>query len=239
MNGTAFPSHPDYGGDHQGGGFDHNPAFKKPWQGGGGGNNWQKGNNGGGWSKKPRKEDPKDSDPNLYKPYVVYANSNPPVEIIEKFKSLAIYLESIGFTVRIGGNNDGVDQAVEDVTKNKELILPWKEFNGKESPYTWAIPASEHIAKQFSPIYDSMKDGVKKFLARNARLIMGQKMRSKACFLLCWSEDGAETKRELNARSGFIQHPVAIANGALVPVFNLGKPDAEQRLRQFVTPQVD
>lgn len=250
MNGTTFPSHPDAGGYDEGeessGGYE-----KKQWQGGGnkwgggggyqksqwssGGGNWQKnkGNfgKGGGFQRKPK---PEETDPNQYIAYAVAANKNTPPEIIQQFVELAKWLEAKGFTVRVDGDKDGVSQAVEDATNRKEVILPWKGFNNKESEFCWSNEASQHIAKKHSPVYDSIPDGVKKFLHRNARLIMGDKMRSPVSFLITWSDDGCETLQEKTSRTGFVSHQISITLGAVRPVFNLKKPDAVQRLKQYV-----
>jgi len=226
---TTFPDHPDAG--------DHSPSYyggnsggygqKKDYGKSGG---YQK-SFGGGFQRKPK---PEESDPNLYLAYAVASNKGIPQSVIQDIVEVAKLLETKGFTVRVGGDNDGLDQAVENAVSRKELILPWKGFNEKESPFTWSIEASHHIAKKFSPIYDTIPDGVKKFLHQNARLVMGDKMRSPIAFLICWSEDGCETLREKTMRTGFVAHQIGITIGACRQVFNFGKPDAKKRLIEYI-----
>lgn len=237
MNDTTFPDHPDAGdtggykpaygggGGGYGGGGGGNGGY-----GGGGGYN-KGGFNKGGFQRKPK---PEESDPNLYLPFAVCHNRNVPQNIIDEFVKTAKWLEAKGFTGRVTGDNEGPNFAVENALGKKELILPFRDFNQRESQFTWTIESAKLIAKKFSPTYDSLSKGVQSFLNRNARLVMGDKMRSPVVLLLCWSEDGAETKSEVGMRTGFVSHPVSIAIAAGRPVFNFGKPETFERVKAFV-----
>ena len=246
MNQTTFPSYPgqeqnsqqfqqgtQYGNNEQGGqrswqGNNGGGYQKKPWQGGGGGNG-----GGGGWQKKPwqggGQKRHEDMDLTLYKPYACTANADCPPEILEKFDRIAKKLEELGYTVRVGGM-DGVEDRIEKLVNKKEVHLPWKEFNNKQSKFTYNSERAFSIAKMFHPMFDTMKKGIQAFLAKNARLILGDKVNSPALFLVCWTEDGVESVKEKTNRTGFTGHPIAIASALGIPVFNLAKPDAEQRL---------
>lgn len=79
-----------------------------------------------------------------------------------------------------------------------------------------------------------MKLPVQAFLAKNVRLLYGDKLKSPALFMLCWSEDGAETLREKTNRTGSIGHAIQIAYSMRIPIFNLGKPDTEERLKRYL-----
>jgi len=193
---------------------------KKAWGGGGGGNRT--------FQRAP------ETDMTLYKPYAVVSNNDTPQPILDRFIEIAKRLDALGYTARVGGNNSGVDQLVEDTVSKKEVILPWRGFNDKESKLTFTLERAKAVAKQFHPVYESMSDGVKMFLARNARLVMGDKMVNPALFVLCWTEDGVETYRERNSRSGNAGHPIAIASAAGIQVFNLGKPGAYERLNMYL-----
>lgn len=208
------------------------------WQGNKGGGNWQ-GNKGGGggWQGNKGggnwKDRPKETDMSLYKPYAIVANNDAPAEILVKFQEIAHYLESKGYTLRTRGM-EGADDAVEKTVQRIEVHLPWREFNGKQSKFTFNTDRAFAIAKMFHPTFDTMKKGIQAFLASNARLVMGDKMVSPALFLICWTEDGAESIRSRTSRTGFAGHPIAIASALGIPVFNLSKPDAQQRLTFLV-----
>lgn len=209
------------------------------YQGGGGGNwnnNRNQGGGGGGkppWNSRQPFKRPEETDMTLYKPYAATGNKDCPPEILRKFEELAKMLETQGYTARIGGL-EGIEETVEKTQVKQELILPFKEFNQKQSKFTWASERAFAIAKMFHPTFDSIKKGAQYFLAKNARLILGDKMNSPALFLICWTEDGAESAREKTSRTGFSGHPIAIASAIGIPIFNLGKPDAEQRLKLYL-----
>lgn len=253
------PSQHEYRNDNGGGGNNggyqsrdnQRPAYQGGgggWQRNGGGNNgggWQRGGNnggGGGWQRNGggnnggagawnKKAD--DGDLTLYKPYAVTGNQDFTPEIKTKLENLVKKLEGLGYTARTGGM-DGIEKVVIDATKKIELHLPWRGFNDMESKFTYNSDRAFAVAKQFHPTFDTMSKGVQAFLAKNARLIMGDKMNSPALFLLCWTEDGVESVRNKTARTGFTGHPIAIASAIGIPVFNLGKPDTEQRLNFYL-----
>lgn len=242
MNSTTFP---DFQGSQSSGSENH--WEKKPWQGNGGGGGYEKkpwqGNNGGSYEKKPwqgnggggkfqRKEEP--LDPTIYLPCAVSGNKGAPPEIIAKIKELVTFISEHGFTVRTGCDGE-VELAADDAaTAKRERILPWREFEGKESKLTWNSERAAVIAKRYHPTYDNMKKGVQHILGKNARLALGDKMNSPARFLLVWTEDGVESVREKTARTGLAGHIIAIASAAGIPIYNLGNPTAEQRLREYI-----
>lgn len=233
MYDTTFPAL-DGGSGSQGG-----------WKGNQGGD-WKgnQGNNSGGWKGNQgswkgggdRKFQPKpeETDPTLYLSAAFTGDKDTPPDVLNKVKEIAKFLESIGYTIRVGGDGP-FEEAAEMAVNKKELLLPWKDFNNKTSATTYSIDRAHHIAKLFHSAYENMKKGIQGILAKNARLIMGQKMMSPATLLVTWTPDGVEDARHVTVQSGFSGHPVKIASAARVPVFNLAKPDAEARIRNFVT----
>lgn len=193
---------------------------KKPWNGGQGG---------GGFQKRPE-----DTDMTLYKPYACTANEDAPPEIKNKFIEIVKMLENNGYTLRTGGM-EGIEEIVENSVTKKEVHLPWREFGGKQSRFTFNSDRAYAIAKKYHPTFDGLSKGVKCFLAKNARLILGNNMTSPALFLLTWTEDGATSSRDRTARTGFAGHPIAIAAGIGIPVINLARSDAEQKLNMLIT----
>lgn len=194
-----------------------------------GGSNYNKNSNfrGGGGRQQDMSEG------TLYKPYVGTGNREAPHDVLERMRAFAVELERFNFILRTGGL-EGPDEAMETAVKNPEIFLPWRNFNNKESKLTFNTKQSLDIAKIFHPGFDTLKDSIKAFLAKNARMVLGNNLRSQAMFVICWSEDGAETGRERNPKTGNVGHVIAIANAMKIPVFNFGKHDAEQRLRNYL-----
>lgn len=201
-------------------------------------NQQNKGN--GNYQGKPNafnKYPKKDEGPlRLYKPYVITGNKETPSNVISRMCQLVHELESFSYTLRTGGL-EGPDEAVENAVKDRslfELYLPWKGFNNKESTNAFNTERSLEIAKMFHPTFDGLKFQIQGFLAKNARMVLGKDMRSPVMFVLLWSEDAAEKDREKTAKTGNVGHIISIASAMHIPVFNMQRPDAEQRLKQYL-----
>ena len=234
-----------YGGQNQYGQPGNEGGYqKKPWQnngyqggqgqqrqwnnqGGGSGGGWNGQNRGGGWQR------PKETDLSFYKPVAMTGNPDIPPEAIEKMVQIAKRLESMDFTVRVGGMQ-GVEDAIEKAIEKKEVHLPFKGFDQKESKFTFVSDRATSVAKMFFPNWDAMKKGVQLFLAKNARVLMGQRVDSPALFFICWTQDGVESFKDSTNRTGFTGHSIAIASALGIPIFNLGNPTAEQRLNMYL-----
>ena len=209
---------------------------KKPWQNNQGGQGGQ-----GGYQKKPwqsggdgkKWERPKETDLSFYKPVAMTGNQDTPPQIMEKMVEIAKTLEANGYTVRVGGL-DGIEDTIEKALTKPEVHLPFKDFNQKQSKFTYVSDRAMAVAKLFFPNWDAMKKGVQYFLAKNARILMGQRVDSPALFLVCWTDDGVESIKDRTNRTGFTGHPIAIASALGIPIFNLGNTLAEQRLMMYL-----
>jgi hypothetical protein len=224
-------------GNYQSNGGNGGNWEKKPWQGNNNGGNWEKkpwqGNSNGGGGKFQRKEEP--LDPTIYFPCAVSGNKEAPQEVLSRIADLVRLCNEKEITVRTGCEGP-VELAADDAaTGRRERILPWRDFQEKESKLTFNSERAHAIAKKFHPTYDNMKRGIQHILAKNARLILGDKMTSPARFLLTWTEDGIEHARDKTSRTGLAGHIISIATAAGVPIYNLGNPTAEQRLREYLS----
>lgn len=213
--------------NNQQGGYQKQGYQKDGWKK----DNWKKGNGGGGFKKN---FEPAEVDPTIYIPYAVTGNENCPMDVQETLKQQIVKLEAMGLTTRTSSATE-LEKFANQVAKKMELILPWQDFDGKVSKLTWTNERAKIIAKMFHPTYDNMKKGIQLILAKNARLLLGDKMNSPARFLLIWTEDGIESRLHRTQKTGFAGHAIAIANGAGIPVYNLGNPTAIQRLEQYLS----
>ena len=212
------------GGYRPSGGYQNN-------QGGGyqnsGGNNYQSNNN------QEEREARQLPEPFFYMPYAVVGNRDTPAPIMDRAKLLAKKLSEKGFTARVGGL-DGLDRAIMEVAgQGVELQLPWKNFGGLESKTSYSAPEILAIAKHFTQGWDALKLPVQGFLGKNVRVLLGEKARSLAMFLLVHSDDGAENAQEVTAKTGAAGHAIKVACHYNIPVFNLQKPDCEQHVYQM------
>lgn len=196
------------------------------------GNSWRSNNQNDkkNWKKK---EDTYDGNIALYKPYLGTGNRDTPDDILKLMFTLASELEQVGFTLRAGASCKA-DLAFEAGSKTKEIVLPWKGFESKESTNYFNTRQALDMAKLFHPTFDGLKDVIKAFLGRNARIVLGKDLKSPVMFVILWSEDGAENSKTKSIKTGSMGHIIAMADAMKIPVFNLANKDAEQRLKQHL-----
>jgi hypothetical protein len=130
-----------------------------------------------------------------------------------------------GYILRSGGA-DGADNACEigcdSVSGEKEIYLPWKEFN-KNSSSLYNIPKEAYaIAQKYHPIFNKLKPSVKKLHSRNVSQILGQNLQTPSNLVLCYTENG-EVK-------GGTATALKIAKDYNIPIYNLGIPETENAL---------
>lgn len=225
QGGYQKPAYQQNNGGQQGG------YQKKPYTPGGGGG-YNKGGGGGGNSNfKPPEPNPNAV---IYKPYAAFGNTNPPQHVVEQIKQFARELETMGYTMRCGGMKDCEDIFENAVQHLKEIHLPFRDFDQKQSKFTYIHPDAKIVAGRYQVGFDGLKPGIQTFLAKNVRVLMGKDLKSPALFLITFSEDGASNLREKTARTGNAGHSIAIASDLQIPIFNLGHPDGARRLRAYI-----
>ncbi len=228
-----------YNDDHSG--FSNSGSQRNNYQQRSGGyqNNGGGYNGGGGFQKKaPVDRDAPLPEPVFYKPYAVVGNKEFPTDLIPKLTSIVKKLDSLGYTARTGSMK-GLDVCVEEITTNVELQLPWKNFNNKESKNTYSSPEILAIAKSLQPGFDELALPIKGFLAKNVRVLLGGKGISRAIFLLCHSEDGADSARQVTSRTASVGHAIKVADKFNIPVFNLKNDNVEEQLMSYLNAQND
>lgn len=199
-----------------------------------------RGSNGGGnWSRggsRQNQEPFDEANVKLYKAYVGTGNREAPPLVLNKMKQLAKELEVFGFVLRVGGLDGPEDAFAAGATKPEihPPFLPWKDYTKFDVKSYFNTDEVKCIAKMFHPTWDGLKPVIQAFLCKNVRSILGKDLKSPVRFVIGWSEDGAELPTERTAKTGSLGHVIALAAAMKIPVFNLGKPDAEQRLRYYL-----
>ena len=188
------------------------------------------GGQGGGFKNRPPAEQ---EDPYLYLPYAATGNKDMPESFKPMIQRIGRNLQEAGLILRTGGM-EGLEDVIEKSATKLEVHLPFKDFDGKQSKFTYTSDFVKGIAKMFHTSFDTLKPVVQTFLAKNVRLVLGKDGKSPALFLVVWTEDGAETTAEKTFKTGNSGNAIEIANAIKIPVFNLARPDAEQRIYEFV-----
>lgn len=202
-----------------------------------GGNNSSNSNNGGGWQNRngggkqwPKKED------KVEKPYIpvtIYVDREFPPEVKNSLYNIASKLIAKGITIRVNGDDKdflGKVQALTDI--HVETYIPWKNFNEIDSKHYFNTLTSKDIANKHFQAWDRIPDAVKAMLARNVRMIFGDKNNSITLCLITWSKDGASRVSEITKDTGKSSFIIKVASSYGFPVVNIAKQTAENILEK-------
>jgi hypothetical protein len=152
----------------------------------------------------------------------------PTIERIVKF------LHQEGYTLRSGGAR-GADEMFETGLRNlfydeeqwgvwtqyKEIYVPWYCFQSSTSPLCRVSDEAIELSLQYHPNPTALKDSVRKIMGRNAYQVLGQDLKTKSDFIVCWTQDGGA--------SGGTGQAMRIAAAYGIKVFNLkNRTDFEQ-----------
>lgn len=169
-----------------------------------------------------------------YKACACLANPGAPEETKSVFEKLAHYLVSRGFTVRTSGGKDGEEAFQKGAGEKVEVHIPWKGFDNQTSQFCKTKDEAKEVVRQFSPSFESLSKGVQTIIASKAHVVLGKELTSPIQFLVVWSLDGAETRKECTSKTGFVSTPIKIAESLKIPVFNLKRQDALERIKAHV-----
>jgi hypothetical protein len=168
--------------------------------------------------------------------YAGVGSRETPSKALEALRSIGMRFGALGYTLRSGGA-EGADSAFEsgcdEVSGLKEIWLPWKNFNGRRSNL---LPDNRHyeLAATVHPYWDNLSRGATALHARNVGQILGSNVSTPVDFVVCYTEDGSESEAEVGKKTGGTGTAIRLASRHGVPVFNLGKEDALERLEVFL-----
>jgi hypothetical protein len=144
--------------------------------------------------------------------YAGIGSRETPLEIKEKIKVVVEHLNSLDYTLRSGGA-PGADTFFEEFAEKKEIYLPWREFNGNDSPLYQPIKESMEMAMKYHPNWYRLSVGARKLMARNCQQVLGQNLNLPVDFVVCWTKDGGKT--------GGTGQALRIADDLNIPIYNL------------------
>lgn len=150
---------------------------------------------------------------------------------------LGKYLAKQGCILRSGGAK-GADTAFEqgcDLAEGKkQIFLPWKNFNGNQSPLHTVTREARLLAKKYHPNWPVLGDRGRDFMGRNAYQMLGQTLLCPTSFVVCWTPNG-----EVVGGTG---QALRMAEDLHIPVFNLGSmtlDEIDQKLPEFLSQHSD
>lgn len=163
------------------------------------------------------------------KTYAGIGSRQTPKDILDKMSEIASFLARKGFTLRSGGA-EGADSAFEfgcDFEKgNKEIFLPWENFNNNTSKLYAQHQKAFTLAHELHPNWKNLKYSVQKLMARNVHQILGKDLDCPVDFVVCWTPNGSG--------SGGTGQALRLAKKHEIKVFDLGLKESIIELRKYV-----
>lgn len=171
----------------------------------------------------------------MVKIYAGIGSRATPKDMQQQMMLIGRILSERGWKLR-SGHADGADQAFELSTMNREIHLPWKGYNNRHpGSGGFIVPEMTDqvmaMAAKFHPTWWNLSDAVKKLMARNTTIILGQHLLEPADMVICWTKHGLPT--------GGTGHGIRVARGHEIPVFNLAVPEDWDKLDVFVSASAD
>lgn len=145
--------------------------------------------------------------------YTGIGSRKTPEHILKLMTEYAKKLDTLGYILRSGGA-DGADTAFSNGSTNKQIFLPWKNFNNIESEYTSASDKAFEIASKIHPAWSRCSQGAKKLHARNIHQVLGDDLTKPSEFVICYTKDGKDI--------GGTRTAIVLAKHMGIKVYNLG-----------------
>ncbi len=141
-----------------------------------------------------------------------------PDEIKGIIKVIAAVLAKKGYILRSGaatGSDESFENGYNLVGGNKEIYLPWQNFNDNKSELYNVSDEALKMAAEIHPAWDKLSQGAQKLHGRNTTQILGKDLNTPSKFVICYTENG-ETK-------GGTATAIKLAQKYNIPVYNIGK----------------
>lgn len=128
------------------------------------------------------------------KKYCGIGSRQSPPDILKKMAEIAEHLAH-NWLLRSGGA-DGADLAFENgcdkANGQKEIFLPWKEFNKSASVLYTPSKDAFILASTIHPAWGRLSYGAKKLHARNTHQILGIGLNDPVGLVICWTPNGKD-----------------------------------------------
>jgi hypothetical protein len=147
-----------------------------------------------------------------------------PLIIQEYMIEMAVVAANHNWILRSGGAN-GADSAFEEgcdsALGEKQIFLPWNNFNKRKSIYIEPIPEAYDLAATIHPGFKYLKVGAKKLLARNMHQILGPNLNEPSHLVICYTPDNCTHHSQYSKLTGGTGSAIALASKNNIPIFNL------------------
>ena len=146
------------------------------------------------------------------KRYTGIGSRDTPLNVLRLFTNLAGDYRSEGLTLRSGAAS-GADSAFEKgAGVLKEIYLPWRNFNGSNSPFYHPTKEAWEMASKYHPAWERLNRSVRLLHARNCHQVLGLDLKSPSEFLVCWTPNGKIIGGTATAIKIAMDHNIPITN---------------------------
>lgn len=170
--------------------------------------------------------------------YAGVGSRQTPISVLNQVRLIAHRLAQRGFGLRSGAAI-GADSAFESgalaAGGQTEIWLPWRGYNGHDSHHVVEHRDAFALAASAHPTWPRLSQGVRKLHARNAHQVFGPDLDDPVEFVLCFTADGAESEAERTEATGGTGLAITLANRHGIPIINLARPGALDRIGAIVT----
>jgi len=175
---------------------------------------------------------------NLTFNFAVVTNGEVPEDIAEDIVKIGEVLYSKGFKFRFNGDSRS-STGISLVAKNPgkvDVFLPFKKFNTDlNATITKPSPTAYGHAAYYHKGFKKLPNFVRAMISIDTHLVLGAESKAPIKFLICYSDDGAETKKDIDyKKTGFASFLIGMCCDLDIPVFNLGKSGSKERLSSYV-----
>lgn len=146
--------------------------------------------------------------------YTGIGSRETPINILKDMSIIAKYLEKKGFIVRTG-DAKGADQTFRNSVINKEV------YNVSHANKECLIMASA-----IHPNWQACSDYAKKLHGRNCKQVLGDDLKTKSLFVVCWTKDGKLI--------GGTRTAIVLAQKNNIPVYNLAIQEDIKSLKNYL-----
>lgn len=167
--------------------------------------------------------------------YAGIGSRDTPPEVLSVMRAAAAILAWKGWGLRSGGAQ-GADQAFEagcvGAGGAREIILPWRGFEGHWHDIVLSDPRAMEIAERFHPTWEKCSERARRLHGRNTHQILGPKLgvSTPTAGVLCWTESGRG--------GGGTGQALRLAKAFGIPVVDLGDPKRKGQTARDVVPEL-
>jgi len=119
------------------------------------------------------------------------------------------------------GSDTAFETGCDKVRGQKEIFLPWKEFNCNPSPLYAQSPDAFKLAAEVHPAWNNLNSTARKLIARNMHQILGEHLNDPVKFVVCYTQDSCESYLTYGPDTGGTGSAICLASLLDIPVFNL------------------